>query len=380
MAITPAAAGSSPQPTAKEAVQHGVEFATRMRNMRAIGLGLGAFAVASGLVAQQAGPLAWALLVLCCFGWPHVAFALARLSADPVRAEYRNLEIDAVLGGAWVAAMGFNVLPSVLILSMLWMGDVAAGGWRLLLRASALQAGGALLVVTGVPGFELRPESGMLQVVASLPFLVVYPLAMAQLLRSLSRRVWRQNTLLESRSRTDSLTGLANRQHLDLALDAALERARREQRAATLMMIDVDGFKSVNDRDGHLAGDAMLVAVAQALRESVRGADLAGRYAGDEFTVLLPDADLACGMEVAERIRARVANLRLGDAGRRCTVSIGVAELDAGMRDVRDWLNVADQALYQSKRSGRNRVCTPEGVVGLRRADQRPPSAPSRAS
>ncbi|HET7843031.1 MAG TPA: diguanylate cyclase [Xanthomonadales bacterium] len=340
-----------------------------MRPMRALGLGLGAIAVAAGIYAQHAGPLAWTLLFATCFAWPHVAWEHARRSADPVRAELANLQVDAVLGGAWVAAMGFNVLPSVLLLSMLWMGDIGAGGWRLLARAVVLQAIGAGAHVA-LNGLEFAPHSSMLQVAACVPFLVVYPLAMSVLVRSLTRRVARQNRQLEDSARIDPLTGVATRQHFERMAMGTHARALATGGDATLLMIDVDGFKSVNDREGHLAGDALLAAVGGVLGTCVRAGDTAARYAGDEFAVVV-DGRLATGLEIGERIRAAVAALPRGDFGRRCSVSIGAAEVDASMPELRDWIHAADQALYRSKRAGRDRVtAASSAVVPFRRVER----------
>lgn len=345
----------------------GLRFARRMRPMRALGLGLGAIAVAGGIHARDAGPIAWAMLALTCVAWPHLAFHLARRSRDPARAELLNLQFDAVIGGAWIAAMGFNALPSVLLLSMTWMGVFVAGGARLLLRSLLLQACGAIAFVA-VAGVGLSLASGMLQVVACLPLLVVYPLAMSVLVRSFSQRVSKQNRQLEDRTRIDPLTALANRQHFERVARHMHARALKHGNAGSLLMIDVDGFKLVNDREGHLAGDALLAAVGHVLRDCVRGEDTPARYAGDEFAVLVADARLPVALEIAERIRACVAELPGSDVRRRASVSIGVAELDPSMPDLRDWIHAADQALYRSKRAGRNRVtAATNAVVPFRR-------------
>ena len=348
----------------------GLRFARRTRRMRALGLALALFAMAFGLHPDFSGPLAWTLLALTCVAWPHIAWDISRRSADPRRAELVNLQVDAVIGGAWIAAMGFNLLPSVLLLSMLWMGEFTAGGIRLLSRSLLLQALGACLFV-GLVGARFSPYSDVNQVLACLPFLVVYPLAMSMLVRSLSQRVVRQKRQLENNARVDALTGLANRQHFERVATSIHARTQSRGGDATLLMIDVDGFKSVNDLEGHLAGDAILAAVAHALGDSVRAEDTPARYAGDEFIVVVPDAPLSTGIDIAERIRAAVAALPPGASGRRCSVSIGAAKLDDSMPALRDWIHAADQALYRSKRAGRNRVTAAENaVVPFRRVER----------
>ncbi len=333
-------------------------FIRRMRNMRSLGLGLAALCVAAVLWERGANPLWWALLALTCLVWPHIGHLHARKAADPVRAEFGNLSIDSVFGGLWVAAMGFNLLPSVVLLSMLWIGDVGTGGVRFLARCAALQVGTALLayLTLGVP---FAPESSMFVVTACLPFLLVYPVATSFLAHRLTVRVRRQKQLLERIVCTDGLTGLANRQHFEWNAERVLDRAKEGDGHAALLMIDVDEFKSINDRYGHLLGDEVIATVARTLRAAVRADDVAGRYAGDEFAVVLPHADAATAHTVAERFRRDVARLRFpGAPVLRCTVSVGVAIVGAGETgvDLKRWIGSADDAMYVSKRSGRNRV------------------------
>jgi diguanylate cyclase (GGDEF)-like protein len=158
---------------------------------------------------------------------------------------------------------------------------------------------------------------------------------------------------------TDSLTGLYLRDAFFRRLQEEHARARRYDSAYALLMVDLDGFKGINDRDGHLAGDRTLRAVGAAIRARLRGADLACRYGGDEFCVLLPETDLAGAGPIAERLREGIGELVVDLEGTsvRATASIGISAYpDHGVSDVRTLLLRADQALYQAKRGGRDRV------------------------
>ena len=164
---------------------------------------------------------------------------------------------------------------------------------------------------------------------------------------------------------TDVLTGWHNRRYLQTRLQEELARCRREQTPLTCLMIDVDHFKSVNDRFGHLAGDEVLRQLAHCISDEVRGSDVSARYGGEEFVVLLPGTGIAAGFLLAERIRAAVAAEPFEiPAGWRLpvTISIGVAEhhSDAGERDLKvageRLLALADLALYEAKAGGRNSV------------------------
>jgi two-component system cell cycle response regulator len=164
---------------------------------------------------------------------------------------------------------------------------------------------------------------------------------------------------------TDALTGWHNRRYLQSRMHEELARCRRERTPLTCLMIDIDHFKAVNDRFGHLAGDEVLRQIAQCISGEVRGSDVSARYGGEEFVVLLPGTGVAAGFLLAERIRAAVADepFELSDGVRLpVTVSIGVAEHSPAL-DERDLkvvgerlLALADVALYEAKAAGRNAV------------------------
>lgn len=158
----------------------------------------------------------------------------------------------------------------------------------------------------------------------------------------------------------DSLTGCFQRGYLFRRLDEEYERVVRYRGSFAVLMLDLDGFKAINDTVGHLAGDRYLRAVAAAVRGELRSADLAGRFGGDEFCLLLPETDLDGARAIAERIRRAVASASIVTGEHRrvqTTVSIGVAAFPQHEADsARAVLSNADQALYRAKREGRDRV------------------------
>jgi diguanylate cyclase (GGDEF)-like protein len=181
---------------------------------------------------------------------------------------------------------------------------------------------------------------------------------------ALRRQIERQRRELERLATTDVLTGVFNRRVLLERLELELRRCRRYGSRVCVLLLDVDHFKRVNDSYGHLAGDAVLVALGQILRTRVRGTDVAGRYGGEEFCVVLPETDLEAGRELAERLRQRVAAEAFragGGAAFRVTCSVGVAQFDSARQKVTDLLQAADAALYRAKQQGRDRVCVAEG-------------------
>mgnify|MGYP000598573214 CR=1 FL=1 len=163
---------------------------------------------------------------------------------------------------------------------------------------------------------------------------------------------------LEELSRTDALTGLLNRRGLIDRLQYELRRAERYGTVTSLVLVDMDHFKDINDRFGHKGGDRVLQEVAKGLLQMVRTADIVGRYGGDEFMLILPQTSLQGAQELAERIRLSIAQSRLpvGEGlYAQSTVSIGVASF-AGQVDVDTLLERIDSALYASKKLGRNRL------------------------
>ncbi len=168
----------------------------------------------------------------------------------------------------------------------------------------------------------------------------------------------RTDQLLAS-SGTDVLTGLANRRRFDTRLENELQRVARHAAPLSLLLVDVDGLKKINDVGGHEAGDAALRAVGDALRATCRRTDLAARVGGDEFAILAPQTTAAAAMEVASRLRANLA--KLPPARRAPTVSVGVADARAaGSTRASDLLATADRALYQAKTTGRDRAVLAE--------------------
>jgi two-component system cell cycle response regulator len=163
------------------------------------------------------------------------------------------------------------------------------------------------------------------------------------------------NRKLEELSLTDGLTSLRNRRAFDDRLADAFEHARRYERPLSLVLVDVDHFKDVNDTVGHAAGDAVLREVAGRIAGSTRQTDFAARVGGEEFGILLPETPLFEAMQFAEKIRAAIASEPFGD--RRITVSLGIANVPhSRVEEAHELFLAADKALYRAKSNGRNRA------------------------
>ena len=224
---------------------------------------------------------------------------------------------------------------------------------------------------------RLGTVAGQKDLAPTLEFIFAETRAMAAVNRELEGRLQssvneiaqlRQN-LAETRKEaaTDPLTGIANRKVFDEGLRSATADARRDTAWLSLLVIDIDHFKAFNDRYGHQLGDQVLKLVAKCVTECIRKEDLAARFGGEEFCVILPGVRLADGVKIAESIRRRVAsrkitNRRTGEVLGNITLSIGVAEYTLGESEA-DFLRHADEAMYAAKRTGRNKVATQEDVA-----------------
>lgn len=202
-------------------------------------------------------------------------------------------------------------------------------------------------------GRRFREEE--LQVIESLLDLFIYPL----------RNALQYKEAIES-ALTDPLTGAGNRMALASALHREVQMAKRYDLELSVLMIDIDDFKQINDSYGHSAGDQVLRTVAEDIRSTVRNTDICFRYGGEEFLVLLPKTDLRKAGFIAQRIRS-IIQTSTHVEGRKdpITVSIGAAELTPGLSQD-DLIERADKALYCAKKTGKNKVCSDEHNLGFK--------------
>ncbi|OLF54391.1 diguanylate cyclase [Pseudomonas chlororaphis] len=343
----------------------GLSLARRLYTSRILGLALGFFCVAAGMYPLHPPPWVWAFMLFNAFIWPHLAFQWARRSAVPFRAEHRNLLVDAFLGGFWVAAMHFNPLPTATTLSLMAMNNIALGGVPFFLAGCLAQALG-IVIALPLFGAGFVPQTSALQLYACLPMLTLYPLALGYICYQQATVLGRHKRELLALSRTDSLSGLLNHGAWKDQLDIEFQRCRREHRGAAIALIDIDHFKAINDTYGHVAGDIVLRRLSKLLKQNLRMSDQAGRYGGDEFCLILPGVPLEHAVELMDSLRCRFGGLGYEQSpALQVSLSIGLATYSPEHGDVLDWLNDADQALYEAKTTGRNKV-------SYRRGDRSP--------
>lgn len=234
------------------------------------------------------------------------------------------------------------------------LAGLVALAYAVALRATSALRGGDAILLSGTLSAVLPTY-----LVATHVGLVLVTMGMIVLAAERMRR------RLETQANHDVLTGVLTRRGLAHLARRAVARARRERVSVGFLVADIDWFKSVNDQYGHLAGDAVLARVGTAMQEQSREGDLVARFGGEEFAVLLPNADLDQVREAAERMRRHIAATVVRHEGRelQVTMSVGVAALPASAASLDALYSLADSALFKAKASGRNRVEAAEGAA-----------------
>lgn len=316
----------------------------------------------------------WVFLAFLFFIYPHLAYGHARRSADSRQAEFTNLNVDTVLLGVWTGLLGWPLWFTFMLSITCTVNRVLVFGIRSSVGALAVFFGVGALAWFGWPDGRFRLAENQIEVIYLCAIgTFVYLLGVAQIAhrRTASLRKARhelqdrihdveslQSQLLEQAVR-DPLTQLYNRRHFDPSLQREWARCERQEQCMSLMVIDIDHFKRVNDEQGHDVGDQVLKALAAILARFFREQDLVARLGGEEFAVLMPGITSVECARRAEALRQRVAAEKVplpGSGALVVTVSLGVASYPGGFDSHEAFSRAADQALYAAKHSGRNAV------------------------
>ncbi len=349
-----------------------------------------AFAMMFGVIALHgggpvSGPGFWALMALLFLVYPHAQYLRTRRLSDPTTGELRNLRTDSVFLGMGVATIGFPVWITFAGLLGTLSNNTANKGWTGIAETLVAFPGGALLGCL-IWGFRFEPDTDWVTTLCCIVGLTLYLTALGQVAftRILRLRVTREalqvrerelmeandalhrnlreidelQEQLREQANRDPLTGLYNRRYLDSTLERELARCKRDGNPLALILIDIDHFKQVNDTYGHQAGDEILLRLAAMLAGMARAGDVACRYGGEEFLLLMPTMPMASARERAEALRIAFEALEVpfGASKLKATVSIGIAAYPGQGTSADELIRSADTALYRAKNLGRNRV------------------------
>lgn len=335
------------------------------------------------MASKDYGPVAWVLLALQFLVYPHLLHWRARRASDAGRAELNNMVLDTLAFGLWAAALDFPLWitfilvvgatvnltvfhgPKGIVLAVVAMvcgavPVVAASGWHVSLETNGLVTALSIacvwiflmVVASGAYARALKLHETRERLRAGEHALQI---ANDALKRQLDEIHALQSKLSEQANR-DPLTGLYNRRYLDATMEREVARCKREGQPLSLMLIDIDHFKRINDNYGHQAGDEVLKTLALMLQ--ARATDIACRYGGEEFLLLLPNMSRAVALERAEMHREafEAMSISFGEFRIQATLSTGIATYPGDGKSPEDLVGGADQALYRAKAAGRNRV------------------------
>lgn len=323
---------------------------------RALGFGLGCLGMAVALGEHGAPRWVWLVFIFGAYVWPHIAFQISSRAHRPGRAERRNLLIDAALVSFAIYATGANIVPSATAFTIVAMNNIAVGGWNMWRRGFLGVAAGIAIGAALLP-WKFNPGSSLEVQYASMAVLLIYFTAFGATMWDVSTRLQRKRDELQVAAEVDSLSGVMNRGTFETHLWKRFAKAKAETGGrffAVLMIIDLDHFKNVNDAFGHAAGDAAIRRFGFALRSATRRGDMCGRYGGDEFVVLLIDADRQDAEAFAARLQRVLMNERRPTDGfGEISCSIGAAAYRSEFLNAGEWLERADAALYSIKETRR---------------------------
>lgn len=312
--------------------------------------------------------LSYALII---WGSMHIAFGVALVSRkSPQWRLGQALCLVFLLAYLLLYAFGLHGLSSIVLFSIaasFFFGyaiyscctaERNALRRPLLVVAMLSAAYGISLIVHLVAGFLDAAYPSQYSLWHSGALIINILLGFAQTMMLMVIASCRQQMDLQQQATRDPLTNLFNRRALATLAQRDIARSNRRGTLISVLMIDVDHFKKINDSYGHAAGDAVLIAIAKKILSGLRTEDVLARYSGDEFLVMLPDTSLKNACDVAERIRLGISKITLPvlPQAHRLTVSVGVAERRGAQQSFDELVELADQALYQAKRGGRNKV------------------------
>jgi len=335
--------------------KHKTFMPTVVYKFRILGMGLGGIPVAV-VLSENNSPLPyWLWWLFTCYFWSYLAFLRAKKSKTPFLSERNNLLFDSFIAGTWVSLLHFNLLPAVLLLTITTADKISSGIKKLWLRSLPFVLAG-VLIPTIFTQFAFQPHTSTYVILACLPILLLHTFFVSFGSYKLIRKVQKQNAKLKKLSEVDFLTHVYNRRYWQEKVEVMIEKCRGTHKTASIILVDIDDFKSINDKLGHSIGDDVLKNIATIIKEAMPVEAIVGRFGGDEFAAVIP-CQLSDSIQIAQLIRDKISPINHNNKlSISYSVSIGLAEIDKDKCNLRNWFDSADQYLYQAKSNGKNQI------------------------
>ncbi|MFG5776205.1 diguanylate cyclase domain-containing protein [Comamonas sp. J-3] len=319
-----------------------------------------ALAAAGALWQLDAGWPYWLVLLVPALLWPGLAQWMSQRSAQSDSNDVILAFVDGIVVGLWVALTHFNLLASAVMLMFLVHSTYAMQSARhvVLVLAGAI----AGLAVCGLlTSFGIQQATGIAAILGSLLGLALYLAAQGLTTGRLLQTLAHKEQMLTVLRRVDAMTGFFGRAYWNDLAARLFHYAKQKDIPAFMLVVDVDNFRDINSRKGETAGDEVIIAVANTLRNCVRPGDATCRFGGDSFGVLLSGVNLDIANKIADRIHNQVSNRRLREwPDLQISVSIGIASLAKYHQSVEEWIKQAESSLDQAKGAPRMPAAAPD--------------------
>lgn len=304
----------------------------------------------------------WVFAILTCMFWPVTAYLITFWARNSYVGECCNVYVDAGLCGVMSALLGFTFAPASALFLINTMAFISVFGLKGLFYSAfvfTLAAVGFHLFKGG----DINLTSSQPLVVATMLYVAVFSFYHSYISFKVSRNRKKKSAMLEEISRLDGLSGLHNRGYWESSVQKEFEECTKGKKNSVVLLIDIDNFKEINDKRGHVIGDNVISALGEMIKQNIRPGDIAGRYGGDEFGIVLSNIDAKKAGEIAERLRENIEHESGAINGLDIcfTISIGIQTFSSVFKSHREWVVAADEALYKAKDEGKN--CSFVGVI-----------------
>ena len=335
--------------------QKGLRYAKSMYPSRVLVYIFCLISIAATLYQSNVSWITLAIYISLPLVWPHISYQIVKRFSNVYDAERRMFHFDSVVCGFMLPVLGPESLAALGIFNIALIAQLMVNGPFGLIWHSLFMSIGAVINFF-ILGITLTAGHSTAEVVSALPLLIGGPALLGINTYLVSKKLYSQRAIFKKFAEKDIVSGINNRRSLDKKLEEQFVMCQKGDTPATLMLIDIDSFSTINEKYGQDLGDKTIIDICAVIEGMVRQEDFIAHYTG-RFGILLFHCRTSAGSNLASRIRDQIAECNF-DHGESVTVSIGLAEYDAKFRSAREWMHHTEEALYGAKRRGKNQVST----------------------